>query len=46
MIFKNIFAEKSGEKISVFDSKQAKLFKILIIMLVFDKNANFFPKNC
>jgi hypothetical protein len=43
MIFKNIFAEKLGEKIGVFDSKQSK---ILIITLVFVKNANFFAKNC
>jgi hypothetical protein len=41
-----ILAKKIGSKIY---SKQAKLCKILIITLVFEKNANFFaeklPKN-
>jgi hypothetical protein len=31
------------QKIRVFDSKQSK---ILIITLVFEKNANFFAENC
>jgi hypothetical protein len=38
---KNIFAKKISEKIGVFDS----LCKILIITLVFEKNANFFAEN-
>jgi hypothetical protein len=40
--FKNIFAEKFSEKISVFDSKNFE--KKLIITLVFKKNDNFWPK--
>jgi hypothetical protein len=44
--FLNIFAEKFGEKISILTQNKAKLFKILIITLVFEKNANFFAENC
>jgi hypothetical protein len=33
-----------GKKIGVFDSKQSKILKKLIITLVFKKNANFLPK--
>jgi hypothetical protein len=43
MIFFNIFAEKFGGKFVVFDSFD---WKILIITLVFEKNANFFAENC
>jgi hypothetical protein len=39
-----IFSPKNSAKISVVDSKQAKLCKILIITLVFQKNANFFAE--
>jgi hypothetical protein len=42
--FLNIFAEKFSEKIGVFDSNKAKICKILIITLVFEKNANFFAE--
>jgi hypothetical protein len=43
--FLNIFAEKIGEKIGVLTQNKAKLCKILIITLVFVKNANFFAEN-
>jgi hypothetical protein len=44
--FLNIFAEKFGEKFGVFTQNKAKVCKILIITLVFEKNANFFAENC
>jgi hypothetical protein len=44
--FKNIFAEKISENIGVFFIKLLLVFaKIVIITLVFEKNANFFAKN-
>jgi hypothetical protein len=43
MIF---FRQKISEKICVSDSKKAKLCKILIVTLIFEKNANFFAENC
>jgi hypothetical protein len=46
MIFKNIFAEKFGQKFGVLTRNKAKLCKIMIKTLVFEKNANFFAKNC
>jgi hypothetical protein len=42
MILKNIFSEKFGEKIGVFDSKQRKKCKILIITLFFSEKRHFF----
>jgi hypothetical protein len=33
-------------KLAFFTQNKAKLCKILIITLVFEKNANFFTKNC
>jgi hypothetical protein len=42
--FKNIFAEKFGEKIGVFDSNKAKLCKILIIKLILRKTPIFSQK--
>jgi hypothetical protein len=42
--FLNIFAEKIGEKIGFLTQNKAKLCKILIITMVFEKNANFVPK--
>jgi hypothetical protein len=44
--FLNVFAEKFSEKIGVSVSKQSQILKKLIITLVFEKNANFFAKNC
>jgi hypothetical protein len=42
--FLNIFAEKFSEKKAFFTQNKAKLCKILIITLVFEKNANFFRR--
>jgi predicted dinucleotide-binding enzyme len=45
--FLNILSKKFSEKIGVFlTQNKAKICKILIITLVFDKNANFFAENC
>jgi hypothetical protein len=44
--FKNIFAEKFSEKSPFLTQNKAKLCKILIVTLVFEKNANFFAENC
>jgi hypothetical protein len=41
-----IFAKTFGEKIGFLTQNKAKLCKILIITLVFEKNANFFAENC
>jgi hypothetical protein len=46
MIFKNIFAEKFGKKLAFLTQNKAKLCKILIITLVFEKSAKFFAENC
>jgi hypothetical protein len=43
--FLNIFGEKFSEKLAFLAQNKAKLFKILIITLVFAKNANFFAEN-
>jgi hypothetical protein len=45
MIFKNIFAKKFTKKIAFFTQNKAKLRKLLIMTLVFEKNANIFTKN-
>jgi hypothetical protein len=45
LLFFNIFAEKFSEKMFLTQNK-GKLCKILIITLVFEKNANFFTENC
>jgi hypothetical protein len=44
--FLNIFAETICEKLAFLTQNKAKLFKNLIITLVFEKNANFFAENC
>jgi hypothetical protein len=44
--FKNIFAEKSGKKFAFLIQNKAKLCKILIIKLAFEKNAKFFAEHC
>jgi hypothetical protein len=44
--FKNIFAKKFREKLAFLTQNKAKLCKILITTLVFEKNANFFAENC
>jgi hypothetical protein len=44
MIFLNIFAKKFSEKMAFLTQNKAKLCKILIITLVFEKNTNFCQK--
>jgi hypothetical protein len=44
--FKNIFAESFSKKLAFLTRNKGKLCKILIIKLVFEKNANFFAENC
>jgi hypothetical protein len=45
--FLKIFSPKnSAKKLAFLTQNKGKLFKILIITLVFEKNANFFAKNC
>jgi hypothetical protein len=46
MIFKKNFAENFGEKMAFLTQNKAKFCKNLIIILVFEKTANFFAKNC
>jgi hypothetical protein len=43
--FKNIFAKNFSENIGVFAQTTASFCKIVIITLVFEKNANFFAEN-
>jgi hypothetical protein len=42
--FENIFAEIFSEKLAFLTQNKAKIYKILIITWVFEKNANFLPK--
>jgi hypothetical protein len=42
----NIFAKNSVKKLAFLTQNKAKLSKILILTLVFEKNANFFADNC
>jgi hypothetical protein len=44
--FLNIFAKKISEKLGFLTPKKAKLCKILIVTLIFEKNANFLAENC
>jgi hypothetical protein len=44
MIFK-YFRQKIGEKLAFLTPNKAKLFKNLLITLVFENNANFFAEN-
>jgi hypothetical protein len=46
MIFKIFSPKNSAKKLAFFTQNKAKLCKILIITLVFEKNANFFAENC
>jgi hypothetical protein len=43
--FKNIIAEKFSEKLAFLFKNKGKLCKLLIISLVFEKNAIFFAEN-
>jgi predicted dinucleotide-binding enzyme len=45
MIFKIFSPKNSAEKMAFLAQNKAKLCKILIITLVFEKNANFFAEN-
>jgi Ni,Fe-hydrogenase III small subunit len=46
MIFKVFSPKNSAKKLAILTQNKAKLCKILIITLVFEKNANFFAENC
>jgi hypothetical protein len=46
MILKIFSQKKIAKKLAFLTQNKAKLCKILIITLVFDKNANFFAENC
>jgi hypothetical protein len=45
MILKIFLAKKIAIKLALFTQNKAKFCKILIITLVFEKNANFFAEN-
>jgi hypothetical protein len=44
MIFKIFSPKNSAKKLAFLTQSKGKLRKILIITLVFEKNANFLPK--
>jgi hypothetical protein len=46
MIFKIFSPKNSAKKIAFLTQNKSKLCKILIITLVFEKNADFFAENC
>jgi hypothetical protein len=46
MIFKIFSLKNFAKKFAFFAQNKAKLCNILIITLVFEKNANFFAENC
>jgi hypothetical protein len=46
MILKIFSPKNSAKKFAFLTRNKAKLCKILIITLVFEKNANFFAENC
>jgi hypothetical protein len=46
MIFKIFSPKNSAKKLAFLTQNKAKLCKIFIITLVFEKNANFFAENC
>jgi hypothetical protein len=45
MIFKKISPKNSATKLAFLTQNKAKICKILILTLVFEKNANFFAEN-
>jgi hypothetical protein len=45
MIFKIFSPKKIAKKLAFLTQNKAKICKILIITLVFEKNANFFAEN-
>jgi hypothetical protein len=46
MIFQIFSPKISAKKLAFLTRDKAKLCKILIITLIFEKNANFFAENC
>jgi phosphoserine phosphatase len=46
MIFLKISPKISDKKLAFLTQNKAKICEILIITLVFEKNANFFAENC
>jgi hypothetical protein len=46
MIFKIFLPKNSAKKLAFLTQIKAKLCKILVITLVFEKNAIFFAENC
>jgi hypothetical protein len=46
MILRIFSLQNSAKKLAFLAQNKAKLCKILIITLVFEKNANFFAENC
>jgi hypothetical protein len=46
MIFELFSPKKSAKQLAFLTQNKAKLCKILIITLVFEKNAIFFAENC
>jgi hypothetical protein len=46
MIFKIFSPKNSAKKLAFLTPNKVKLLKILIITLVFEKNANLFSENC
>jgi hypothetical protein len=46
MILKIFSPKKSAKNLAFLTQNKAKLFKNLIITLVFERNANFFAENC
>jgi hypothetical protein len=46
MIFKIFSPKNLAKKLAFLTQNNAKLCKIFIITLAFEKNANFFAENC
>jgi hypothetical protein len=46
MILKIFSPKKMAKHLAFWTQNEAKLFNNLIISLLFEKNANFFAKNC
>jgi hypothetical protein len=46
MTFKIFSPKYSAKKLAFLTENKARLCKILIITLVYEKNANFFAENC
>jgi hypothetical protein len=46
MIFKKISPKNSANKLAFLTQNKGKLCEILIVTLLFEKNANFFAEHC